>query len=76
MMMQKALDDIVQDDAAFKALCDQLDGEEIIADLRDMAMCLEVADWIGDIQERFERPLLGFDKGDAKAFYEIYQNNY
>lgn len=72
-IMQKELARIIQSDTAFAALCDQLGGEVIVADLRDMAMCLEVADWIAEIQKRFERPLLGFDKGDAKAFYDIYQ---
>lgn len=72
-IMQKELAKVIQSDAAFEAFCHQLGGASIVADLRDMAMCLEVTDWIDEIQSRFERPLLGFNEGDAEAFYGIYQ---
>lgn len=72
-VMRKELARVIQSDSDFEAFCNQLGGASVVADLRDMAMCLEVADWIAEIQNRFERPLLGFDKGDARAFYDIYQ---
>lgn len=72
-VMRSEMDRVVHNETEFKELCNQLGGESIVADIRDMAMCLEVADWISEIQQRFERPLLGFSESDVRTFHEIYQ---
>lgn len=71
-IMRKELVKVIRVDADFEALCNKLGGATIVADLRDIAMCLEVADWISEIQTRFEKPVLGFGEGDVQAFHAIY----
>lgn len=71
-VMRKELEKVVHSDTAFEVLCNQLGGASVVADIQDMALCLEVADWITEIQQRFERPLLGFNESDARTFHEIY----
>jgi hypothetical protein len=70
--MHKALEGVVRHDEAFEAFSDRLGGPTIVADLRDMAMCLEVADGIQEIQETFDRPILGFDEDALQHFKRIY----
>jgi hypothetical protein len=71
-MMRKYLLKAVQNEGEFEMLCNDLGGALVVADLHDMAMCLEAADWIGRIQANFEKPLLGFAEDDVRASHDFY----
>lgn len=71
-IMRTELARSIRVDADFEALCTRLGGATIVSDLHDIAMCLEIADWLSEIQIRFEKPLLGFAEGDVRAFHAIY----
>lgn len=75
--MHEELDRVVRDEDEYKVLCERVGGSGVVADLRDMAMCLEIGHKIQEIQSIFPRPYLGFDEdglADLKRIYESFKD--
>lgn len=71
--MHEELDRVVRDNEEYEDLSEHVGGPGVVADLRDMAMCLEVNSRISEIQSTFPRPYLGFDEDGLSELKRIYE---
>ncbi len=71
--LKQEIEKASRDDATYSNLCDDLGGENVLNDLREMAMCLEIASTIHGLQDRFERPIGGFDGSGLMVIGEEYK---